>query len=74
MATQTGKPTKISKIKWTCDICEKDKVYPKDTIYKIGDYHERICAECYDRGLLWSIKEGYKWRGQIIIDAKRGKR
>lgn len=71
MATQKGKPKKISKVEWTCDICEEDKEYPKDKIFKIGDYHEKICAECYDRGLLWCIKEAYKWRGQVKIDAKK---
>ncbi len=71
MATPKGKPKKISKIEWTCDICEKDKVYPKDKIFKIGDYHEDICAECYDRGLLWSIKESFKWKAQVDVDAKR---
>ena len=75
MVQQKANLTKTSKkVKWVCDICEVDKEYPKDKIFKVGNYHERICAECYDRGLFWSIKEAYKWRGQIIIDAKRGKK
>ena len=75
MAQQKANPKKTSrKVKWVCDICEKDKVHPKDSIFKIGDYHERICGECYDRGLLWCIKEAYTWRAQVIIDAKRSEK
>lgn len=74
MVTRKDEPKKISKVEWTCDICNEAKKRPKDEIFKAGDYYERICVECYDRGLLWSIKEAYKWKAQVKIDALKKSR
>ncbi len=54
---------------WTCDICET--VYSNDDSYEISGYHEKICGQCYDRGLMWCIREAWKWRAQIRIDVLR---
>ncbi len=54
---------------WICDICET--VYSNDNSYSISGYHEKICGQCYDRGLMWCIREAWKWRAQIRIDVIR---
>jgi len=54
---------------WICDICET--VYSNDNSYEISGYHEKICGQCYDRGLMWCIKEAWKWRAQVRIDVLR---
>ncbi len=54
---------------WICDICET--VYSNDDSYEISGYHEKICGQCYDRGLMWCIREAWKWRAQIRIDVLR---
>lgn len=54
---------------WICDICET--VYSNDNSYEISGYHEKICGQCYDRGLMWCIREAWKWRAQIRIDVLR---
>lgn len=54
---------------WICDICET--VYSNDNSYEISGYHEKICGQCYDRGLMWCIREAWKWRSQIRIDVLR---
>jgi len=53
---------------WTCDICDEPRV---GDAYKISGYHELICGQCYDRGLMWSIREAWKWRSQVRIDVLR---
>lgn len=63
-----GNPEKAPK-EWTCDIC--DTTYSGSNPFKIQGYHEDICGQCYDRGLMWSIREAWKWRSQIDIDVKR---
>jgi len=54
---------------WICDIC--DTTYSGSDPFKIQGYHEDICGQCYDRGLMWCIKEAWKWRSQIRIDVIR---
>ena len=54
---------------WICDICET--VYSNDDTYEISGYHEKICGQCYDRGLMWCIREAWKWRAQVRIDVLR---
>lgn len=62
-----GDPKKTSK-KWTCDIC--NTTYSGNP-FKIEGYHEDICGKCYDRGLMWCIREAWKWRSQVRIDVLR---
>jgi len=53
---------------WTCDICDESRI---GDAYKIPGYYELICGQCYDRGLMWSIREAWKWRSQVRIDVLR---
>lgn len=65
-----GNP-EVTPKEWTCDICNRKLESPDHNIFRIGDYYEFICAECYDRGLMWCIREAWKWRSQIAIDVLR---
>lgn len=56
---------------WTCDICGNVYVYPSNAPHKIYGYHEDMCGQCYDRGLMWCIREAWKWRAQLRIDVLR---
>lgn len=64
---ETEKEEEISE-EWTCDICDEPRI---GDAYRISGYHEYICGQCYDRGLMWSIREAWKWRSQIRIDVLR---
>jgi len=65
----SGEGEKEESEEWICDICET--VYSNDSSYEISGYHEKICGQCYDRGLMWCIREAWKWRAQIRIDVLR---
>lgn len=58
----------VEPTEWVCDICNRAQV---GDVYRIKGYHERICAGCYDRGLMWCIREAWKWRSQVRIDVLR---
>tara|TARA_Y100000310_G_C19973935_1_gene486734 strand:+ start:146 stop:331 length:186 start_codon:yes stop_codon:yes gene_type:complete len=46
---------------WRCDICHKQFEHSVTTsVYIIKGYPEKICEECFNRGIMFSIKEGWK--------------
>ena len=68
MTNQKKVTQKKPQKEWTCDIC--DTTYSSKP-FKIEGYHEDICGQCYDRGLMWCIREAWKWRSQINLDVLR---
>lgn len=62
-----GNP-EVTPKEWTCDICNEPQI---GKAYKIEGYHEDICGQCYDRGLMWCIREAWKWKSQVAIDVLR---